>query len=110
MSEETTTKRRGRPSGTAKKDPKEGLKMDLTTTTYEPKKRGRKAIPKDEAKVVVEVPLEDEVEGSTTEKLKNFAKQLEYVDHLLDMEPYRMDLRVIKNNTVARMCYLIGEL
>ena len=108
MSEET--KRRGRPPGTAKKDPKEGLKMDLTATTYEPKKRGRKAIPKDEVKVVVEVPLEDEVEGSTTEKLKNFAKQLEYVDHLLDIEPYRMDLRAKKNNTVARMCHLIGEL
>jgi hypothetical protein len=52
MAEET--KRRGRPPGTAKKDPKEGLKMDLTSTTYEPKKRGRKALPKDDVKVDIE--------------------------------------------------------
>jgi hypothetical protein len=67
-------------------------------------------MPKVEIREVAAVPLEDEVEGTTVEKLKNFAKQMEYIDYLLDVEPYRMDLRVRKNNTIARMCHLIGEI
>ena len=102
-------KKKGRPPGTAKKDPKESFTVNMTTTT-EPKKRGRKAMPKVEIREVAAVPLEDEVEGTTIEKLKNFAKQMEYIDYLLDVEPYRMDLRVRKNNTIARMCHLIGEI
>ena len=110
MAEET--KRRGRPPGTTKKDPKEGLKMDLTATTYEPKKRGRKPKAPTETTVafVAEVPLDEEIEGTTPDKLKNFAKQVEYMDFLLDKEPYRMDLRMKKVETIKRMFYLIETL
>ena len=63
MAEET--KRRGRPPGTAKKDPKIDLKINMTATTYEPKKRGRKPKAPIETTVafVAEVPLDGEIEG-----------------------------------------------
>jgi hypothetical protein len=108
---EETKKRRGRPPGTAKKDPKTDLKIDMTTTTYEPKKRGRKAKPQTEVvSFVAEVPLDGEIEGTTSAKLKNLAEQIKYMDHLLDKEPYRIDIRTKKHETIQRMCFLIEEL
>jgi len=109
---EEIKKRRGRPPGTAKKDPKTDLKINMTATTYEPKKRGRKPKPQTETPVVfvAEVPLDGEIEGTTPDKLKNFAKQVEYMDFLLDKEPYRMDLRMKKVETIKRMFYLIETL
>jgi hypothetical protein len=108
---EESKKRRGRPPGTAKKDPKIDLKINMTATTYEPKKRGRKAKPQTETpEFVAEVPLEGEIEGTTPEKLKSLAKQLKYMDWLLDKEPYRFDIRLKKNETIQRMCFLIEEI
>jgi len=103
------TKRRGRPPGSFKKV-KEAEKpmFDVSGT---PRKRGRKAIEKIESTAfVAEVPLEGEIEGTTPEKLKNFAKQVKYMDWLLDKEPYRIDIRLKKNETIQRMCFLIEEL
>ena len=98
-------KRRGRPPG-----PKKEIKMELnTTTTTEPKKRGRKAV---EKPVIVfpENPVEGEVEGTTVEKLKFMAVQVRQMDKQLDTEPYRMDLRMKKHDAIQRMCHLIGDL
>ena len=105
-------KRRGRPPGTTKKDPKTDLKINMNATTYEPKKRGRKAKPQTETPVVfvAEVSLDGEIEGTTPDKLKNFAKQVVYMDFLIDKEPYRMDLRMKRNETIKRMFYLIETL
>jgi hypothetical protein len=109
--EEEIKKRRGRPPGVAKKDPKTDLKIDLTATTYEPKKRGRKPKPQTETVAfVAEVPLDGEIEGTISEKLKNLAKQIKYMDYFLDKEPYRIDIRAKKHETIQRMCFLIDEL
>jgi hypothetical protein len=108
---EEAKKKRGRPPGTAKKDPKAELKINMDATTYEPKKRGRK--PKTETVTVAfvaEVPLDGEIEGTTPDKLKNLAEQVKYMDYLLDKEPYRIDLRLKKNETIQRMCFLIEGL
>jgi hypothetical protein len=108
---EEAKKKRGRPPGTAKKDPKTDLKINMTATTYEPKKRGRKPKPQTETVTfVAEVPLDGEIEGTTPDKLKNFVKQVKYMDFLLDKEPYRMDIRIKKNETIQRMCFLIEGL
>jgi hypothetical protein len=110
MSEEAK-KKRGRPPGTAKKDPKTDLKINMDATTYEPKKRGRKPKPQTETVTfVAEVPLDGEVEGTISDKLKNFAKQVKYMDYLLDKEPYRIDIRTKKHDMIQRMCFLIEEL
>jgi hypothetical protein len=109
MSEEIK-KKKGRPPGTAKKDPKESFTVNMSTTT-EPKKRGRK--PKTETVTVAFVPevaLDGEIEGTTPDKLKNLAEQVKYMDYLLDKEPYRIDLRLKKNETIQRMCFLIEGL
>ena len=94
-------KRRGRPPG-----PKKEIKIELNTT--EPK-RGRKAAPKIES-VSPEVVIEGEVEGTTTEKLKFMAIQVKQMDKTLDLEPYRMDIRMKKHDTIQRICYLIESL
>jgi len=103
------TKRRGRPPGTIKKvNIEENLKAGLDV---EPKKRGRKPKPQTESVAfVAEVPLEDEIEGTTSEKLKNIAKQLRYMEYILDQEPYRIDIRLKKGETISRMCFLIDTL
>ena len=109
--EEEIKKRRGRPPGTAKKDPKIDFKINMTATTYEPKKRGRKAkLQTESVSFVAEVPLEGEIEGTTSDKLKNLAEQVKYMDYILDKEPYRVDLRLKKNETIQRMCFLIEGL
>ena len=95
-------KRRGRPPG-----PKKEIKIELNTT--EPRKRGRKAAPKIES-VSPDVVIEGEVEGTTTEKLKFMAIQVQQMDKTLDLEPYRMDIRMKKHDTIQRICYLIESL
>ena len=98
-------KRRGRPPG-----PKKEIKMELnTTTTTEPKKRGRKAAEKPHI-VFPDNVMEGEIEGTTTEKLKFMAIQVKQMDKTLDMEPYRMDIRMKKHDTIQRICYLIESL
>jgi hypothetical protein len=98
-------KRRGRPPG-----PKKEIKMELNTiTTTEQKKRGRKAVEKPTI-VFPENPVDGEVEGTTVEKLKFMAVQVKQMDKQLDMEPYRMDLRMKKHDAIQRMCHLIGDL
>ena len=92
-------KRRGRPPG-----PKKEIKIELNTT--EPRKRGRKAAPKIES-VSPEMIIEGEVEGTTTEKLKFMAIQVQQMDKTLDLEPYRMDIRMRKHEAIQRMCHLI---
>lgn len=95
-------KRRGRPPG-----PKKEIKIELNTT--EPRKRGRKAAPKIEP-VSPDVVIEGEVEGTTTEKLKFMAVQVKQMDKQLDLEPYRMDIRMKKHEAIQRICYLIESL
>jgi hypothetical protein len=97
-------KKRGRPPG-----PKKEVVINSTVTT-EPKKRGRKAKPQTDEDISIEMPLEGEIEGTTPEKLKSLAKQLKYMDWLLDKEPYRFDIRLKKNETIQRMCFLIEEI
>jgi hypothetical protein len=106
--EEEIKKRKGRPPGTSKKDPKEakGPTFDITGT---PKKRGRKATVKVELAPIEEV-VDGEIEGTTSEKLKHFAKQIKYYDYLLNMEPYRFDLRAKKQEATNRMCFLVETL
>ena len=100
-------KRRGRPPGTGKVKEVE-IQLNTTTTT-EPKKRGRKAVEKPTI-VFPENPVEGEVEGTTVEKLKFMAVQVKQMDKQLDTEPYRMDLRMKKHDAIQRMCHLIGDL
>ena len=100
-------KRRGRPPGSGKK--KEVDFQLNTTTTTEPKKRGRKAAEK-HVIVFPENPIEGEVEGTTTEKLKFMAIQVKQMDKTLDMEPYRMDIRMKKHDAIQRICHLIESL
>ena len=95
-------KRRGRPPG-----PKKEIKIELNTT--EPKKRGRKATEKPHI-VFPDVVLEGEIEGTTTEKLKFMAIQVKQLDKTLGLEPYRMDIRMKKHDTIQRICYLIESL
>lgn len=98
-------KRRGRPPG-----PKKEIKMELnTTTTTEPKKRGRKAVEKPHV-IFPDNVMEGEIEGTTTEKLKFMAIQVKQLDKTLDLEPYRMDIRMKKHDTIQRICYLIESL
>lgn len=100
-------KRRGRPPGTGKKKEVE-IQLNTTTTT-EPKKRGRKAVEKPNI-VLPDMIMEGEIEGTTTEKLKFMAIQVKQMDKTLDLEPYRMDIRMKKHDTIQRICYLIESL
>jgi hypothetical protein len=97
-------KRRGRPPGIKKE-----VKVELNTTTTEPKKRGRKAVEKPNI-ITPDSVMEGEIEGTTEEKLKFMAIQLKQMDKTLDMEPYRMDIRMKKSETIQRICYLIESL
>jgi len=100
-------KRRGRPPGTGKK--KEVEVQLNTTTTTEPKKRGRKATEKPHI-ILPDMVMEGEIEGTTTEKLKFMAIQVKQLDKTLDLEPYRMDIRMKKHDTIQRICHLIESL
>ena len=103
---ENKTGKRGRPKGSGKKEETKKVVFELST---EGKKRGRKKIEKIEVAPVTEA-LEVEVEGTTTDKLKGLSAQLKGLDVKLNDEPYRMELRVKKNEVIARMCYLIETL
>jgi hypothetical protein len=104
--EEIVVKRKGRPKGSVKKDKVEKVNFTIPT---EGKKRGRKKVEKIEVAPVTEA-VEEEVEGTTTDKLKGLSAQLQGLDIKLNDEPYRMELRVRKNELIARMCYLIETL
>ena len=54
--------------------------------------------------------VEEEIEGTTQEKLKILAKRVIRLDNIISQEPYRMDLRLKKTETISRMCFLIEEL
>ena len=103
---ETTVRKKGRPKGSGKKEETKKVVFELST---EGKKRGRKKKEKIEFAPVTEA-LEVEVEGTTTDKLKGLSAQLKGLDVKLNDEPYRMELRVRKNEVIARMCYLIETL
>ena len=103
---ETKTGKRGRPKGTGKKDQIEKI---ISLAPVEGKKRGRKKIEKIEV-AQVEVALDGEVEGTTVEKLKVFSAQVKKMDEILNHEPWRMDMRLKRSETIARMCYLIETL
>ena len=100
-------KRRGRPPGTGKKKEVE-IQLNTTITT-EPKKRGRKATEKPHI-ILPDMVMEGEIEGTTTEKLKFMAIQVKQLDKTLDLEPYRMDIRMKKHDTIQRICHLIESL
>ena len=97
-------KRRGRPPG-----PKKEIKMELDTTTTEPKKRGRKAVEKPHI-ILPDMIMDGEIEGTIVEKLKFMAIQVQQLDKTLDLEPYRMDIRMKKHDTIQRICHLIESL
>jgi hypothetical protein len=102
----TKTGKRGRPKGSVKAaKEKPALNFEMT----EGKKRGRKKIEKIEVAPITEA-LEQEVEGTTTDKLKGLSAQIIAIDEKLDHHPYRFDLRMKKTEVIARMCYLIETL
>jgi hypothetical protein len=75
----------------------------------QPKKRGRKpAIKLEVAPQITEI--DGEIEGTTIEKLKMLGKQLQFMDIQLNEEPYRMELRVKRSETLNRVYHLINEL
>jgi hypothetical protein len=74
-----------------------------------PKKRGRKATEKPHI-ILPDMIMDGEIEGTTTEKLKFMAVQVKQLDKTLDLEPYRMDIRMKKHDTIQRICYLIESL
>ena len=75
----------------------------------QPKNRGRKpAIKLEVAPQITEI--EGEIEGTTIEKLKMLGKQLQFMDVQLNEEPYRMELRVKRGETLNRVYHLINEL
>lgn len=75
----------------------------------QPKKRGRKpAIKLEVAPQITEI--DGEIEGTTVEKLKMLGKQLQFMDIQLNEEPYRMELRVKRSETLNRVYHLINEL
>lgn len=97
------SKKRGRPPGPKKE-------VIINSATTEPKKRGRKPKPQTEVMVSVEIPLDGEIEGTSIEKLKMYAKQILVLDRGINVEPYRFDLRAKKQTAIERMCFLIETL
>lgn len=75
----------------------------------QPKKRGRKPAIKLEVTPQI-TEIDGEVEGSIVEKLKMLGKRLQFMDIQLNEEPYRMDLRVKRGETLNRVYHLINEL
>jgi len=74
----------------------------------QPKKRGRKpAIKLEVAPQITEI--DGEIEGTTIEKLKMLGQQLQFMDVKLNEEPYRMDLRVKRGETLNRVYHLLSS-
>jgi hypothetical protein len=72
----------------------------------EQKRRGRPAKEKP-----MPVILETETgEGTLTDKLKFCGGQLEELEEILNKEPYRMDLRVKKQEFIDQICFLIKSI
>jgi hypothetical protein len=70
------------------------------------KRRGRPAKEKPMSTV-----LEIEIgEGTLTDKLKFCGSQLEELEETLNREPYRMDLRVRKQEFIDQICFLIRSI
>jgi len=70
------------------------------------KRRGRPAKEK-------QTPMLPEVEigeGTLTDKLKFCGGQLEELEEILNKEPYRMDLRVKKQEFIDQICFLIKSI
>jgi len=82
--------------------------MQLEPTT-EPKKRGRKPLPKPEL-VAAANPLDSEIEGTILEKLRAYSQQVLVLDEEINHNPWRMDFRLRHREVVSRMCALINEL
>lgn len=93
-------KKRGRPA-------KPKMDMDIALEQYEQKKRGRKAA----IKLNTEVDLSAiNSEMSVVEQLKQYAIDIQKLDTLLNSEPYRMDMRMKRQETINNMCFLIKSL
>jgi hypothetical protein len=92
-------KRRGRPPGSSKQ-------LETSFALTEPNKPGKKPLEKLPV-ISCEDPIDGEIEGTSTEKLKYMALQLMATDKALDMEPYRMDIRMKKHEIIKRICHLI---
>jgi hypothetical protein len=72
----------------------------------EQKRRGRPAKEK-----LMPTILETEVgEGTLIDKLKFCGNQLEELEEVLNKEPYRMDLRVKKQEFIDQICFLIKNI
>jgi hypothetical protein len=70
------------------------------------KRRGRPAKEKSMPTI-----LQAEVgEGTVTDKLKFCGVQLEELEEVLNKEPYRMDLRVKKQEFIDQICFLIKSI
>jgi hypothetical protein len=70
------------------------------------KRRGRPAKEK-----LMPTILQAEIgEGTVTDKLKFYGVQLEELEEVLNKEPYRMDLRVKKQEFIDQICFLIKSI
>jgi len=70
------------------------------------KRRGRPAKEKPMPTI-----LETEAgEGTLTDRLKFCGGQLEELEEVLNKEPYRMDLRVKKQEFIDQICFLIRSI
>lgn len=72
----------------------------------EQKRRGRPAKEK-------QIPTLSEIEtgeGTTIDKLKFCGDQLEELEENLNREPYRMDLRMRKQEFINQICFLIKSI
>jgi hypothetical protein len=70
------------------------------------KRRGRPAKEKP-MPVILETKIS---EGTVTDKLKFCGDQLEELEEILNKEPYRMDLRVKKQEFIDQICFLIKSI
>jgi hypothetical protein len=70
------------------------------------KRRGRPAKEK-----LMSTILQAEIgEGTVTDKLKFYGVQLEELEEVLNKEPYRMDLRIKKQEFIDQICFLIKSI
>jgi hypothetical protein len=93
-------RKRGRPA-------KPKMDMNIALEQYEQKKRGRKAV----IKLSTEVNLSTiNPELSVVEQLKQYAIDVQKLDALLNIEPYRMDMRMKRQEIINTMCFLIKDM
>jgi len=70
------------------------------------KRRGRPA----KEKQIPTLPGVEVGEGTVTDKLKFCGGQLEELEEILSREPYRMDLRIKKQEFIDQICFLIKNI